>query len=428
MNNPSHPDGGQTELDGLIELLGKESGKCISCGFCDSVCPTYEASGYDPAITARGRAQLGKRLFGELKDSGTSALKVSDTFYSCLDCHACVQICPTGVDAGRVSDIGRKIISMKGVTPGSREKPEAKMIVSATMKYSNPLGVREECALWAEGLEFSGDSETLLFTGNMYQLMAFSEGMKGKREKLGNTISGAASRLSSHFPSLVRAGSRSFDRNIMETMGRNLRNIVALLQGSGVSFGYLGQDEPYSGTFLNDLGYMREFREYAERVTEIFRKHGYRRIITVDPHTFELLRDVYPQYVEGFDFEVVFYMDLLDTSLLRDTGKDVVFHEPCHFALSRNEYNAPLRILSGIANTKLPERSGKRTYCCGGPAELLFGNLSEKISNNRFRQLKETGGESIITSCPICLVNLSKDESVLDISEILVESMSAGKN
>lgn len=407
----------------LLDMLDRESGKCISCGFCDSVCPTYEASGHDPAITARGRAQLGKRLYSDLSSSGTTDLPVMDSFYSCLDCHACLQVCPTGVDAGKVSQLGRRatVTIRDGIR--ERERPEARMMVAATMKYNNPLGVREECSQWADGVNFDTGSDTYLYTGNMYQLMAFSQSMKGKREKLGSVLTGVASRISSHVPSLIRAGSKSYDESVMGIMAGNLRNIVSILEKSGVSFNYMGPEEPYPGTFLHDLGYEREFTEYARRVASMLHSRGCRRIITVDPHTHELLRDVYPTYVPGFDFEVVYYLDLVDRSLVRHTGEEVVFHEPCHFILSGNSYEVPRKLLSEISDVRMPERSGKRTFCCGGPAELLFADLSEKISNERFRQLKEAGGEKIVTACPICLVNLSKDSSVHDISEMVMQAM-----
>lgn len=412
-----------TVIAKLVKQLGEESLKCISCGFCDSVCPTYEESGYDPVITARGRAQLGNRLFQAVSSGERVDFSIGDSFYSCLDCHACLQICPTGVDAGKVSDLGRKLIASGLKIPRGQKRPEGRMIVSATMKYSNPLGVREDCADWADGIKFDRDSDTLLYTGNMYQLMAYSKVLRSRREKMGETVSALASGISAHLPSLLRAGSKTYDPATKGVMDQNLRNIVSLLRRSGIRFGYLGKEEPYPGTFIHDLGYVSEFAKYAAMVSDTFRSHGYRRIITLDPHTFELFRDVYPRYLKDFDFEILYYLDLVDRSLLSPVDGQVAFHEPCHFVLSRNPYNGPGELLSGITEVKHPERSGKKSFCCGGPAELLFGDLSEKVSASRFRQLKETGADRIVTSCPICLVNLSRDSTVFDISEILVQSM-----
>lgn len=416
------PDPGTLTYENLLHLLGEESEKCISCGFCDSVCPTYPASGYDPIITARGRAQLGKKFFDDLMENGISQLSVSDSFYSCLDCHACVQVCPTGVDAGRVSDLAKGVMASGKSGMKKSTKPISRMIVAATMRYNNPLGVREKCADWADGLTFEKDSDTLLYTGNMYQLMAYSRSMKNTRDAMGEGLSNAMAGMVSRIPSLLKFGTRRYDEEIMAAMQRNLRNIVYLLERSGLKFSYMGKEEPYSGTFLYDLGYVAEFREYANRIHNMFKNSAYRRIITVDPHTYELLKFIYPKFVEDFGLEVYHYLDFMDSTRMTGTGTKTVFHEPCHFVLSAENYNRPKEILSAISKMTLPERSGKRTFCCGGPNELLFGDLSDRISSMRFKQLKEAHAEKIVTACPICYVNLAKDHTVYDISDIIRES------
>jgi len=406
----------------LLSLLGEESGKCISCGFCDSVCPTYPSSGYDPIITARGRAQLGKRFFDELNEKGISHLSVSDSFYSCLDCHACVQICPTGVDAGKISHLAKGIIASG--KPGMKKstRPAARMIVAATMKYNNPLGVREKCADWAEGLTFETSTDTLLYTGNMYQLMAYSKSMRKTREFLGESLGDVMSGIASKAPFLLKLSAQKYDEGTMKVMERNLRNIVFLLERSGVKFAYMGKDEPYPGTFLYDLGYLDEFREYANRIHGTLIQYGYRKIITIDPHTYDLLKYVYPRFVDDFRIEVYHYLDFVDSNRIARTDTTTVFHEPCHFVLSSESYKRPMEILSGISKMTLPERSGRKTFCCGGPNELLFGGLSDRVSNMRFRQLKDANAEKIVTACPICYVNLAKDDTVFDISEVIRDS------
>ena len=56
-------------------------------------------------------------------------------------------------------------------------------------------------------------------------------------------------------------------------------------------------------------------REYANDVTEMFRKIGIKEIITVDPHTYDLLKNHYPDYVSGFDFRVTHYLDFLKNQI-----------------------------------------------------------------------------------------------------------------
>lgn len=412
-------------LEDLVKEIGEESSRCISCGFCDSVCPTYSASDYDPAITARGRAQLGSRLHDSIVGKKETDLKVGNSFYSCLGCHACVQICPTGVDAGRISELGRAIVaSSEGMK--QERRLEAKMVVSAIMKDKNPLGVRKECSRWAEGVEFETGSDTLLYTGNMYQLMSYSRGLAKKQKQAGKVASHLGAFLSVRSTSFLRLISKlSEQRTVKDSMSNALRNIALMLKKSGVSYDYLGEEEPYPGTFLYDLGYLNEFGQYSRDIANLFSRKGFKRVITLDPHTHHILKDVFPKFVDDFDIEVVYYLDLIDTKRLVKSKDEVILHEPCLFSMSTSPYTQPEKMLEKVAIVSKPQRSGLRTHCCGGPDELLFGDIAEKVSGERLKQLSEnSGGRLIVTACPICYSNLNIGNRVVDISKVLVENMS----
>ncbi|MEM0130054.1 MAG: (Fe-S)-binding protein [Thermoplasmatales archaeon] len=409
-----------TELRDLLSEIKLEVERCVNCGFCESVCPTLPASGFRSMMGARGRVNLGKVFQDDIENKGRSELRVSNSFYSCLDCFACLQVCPAGVNAGKVSEIGREILVESG---RDTEKPVAKMIVQATAKFLNPLGARERCADWANGLEFDRNSDTLLYTGNMYQLMPYSNNLAKMEILIGDRFTNFAARVIARYPSLIKISSLTPNRRIKRQMNVFLRNIYDLLISTGLRFNYLGKDEPYPGTFIYDLGYTALFKEYGRRIIEIFRKNHVRTIITVDPHTYDLLNVQFRKYFPDFDFRVVHYLDYLDKSKFHRDEQRVTLHEPCHFVLRQGSYSLPNGLVSALSHLTYPERSGKRTMCCGGPNELLFGKMSGKISADRFAQLKATGAEKIVTACPICFVNLSKDNTTEDISEFLVKRL-----
>ncbi|EQD27653.1 Fe-S oxidoreductase, partial [mine drainage metagenome] len=143
----------------------------------------------------------------------------------------------------------------------------------------------------------------------------------------------------------------------------------------------------------------------------------------VDPHTYELLKNIFPLYISNFDLEIYYYLDLVRMPSIPRGNEKVVFHEPCHFALRDPKYSKPLQVLSGSANTVLAKRSGNRTRCCGGPDELTFPELSEKASQIRYDELKSTGADCIITACPICNVNLSKENRTMEIADYLASKL-----
>ncbi|MCL4330798.1 MAG: (Fe-S)-binding protein [Candidatus Thermoplasmatota archaeon] len=406
--------------ESVLDMLQDEVGKCISCGFCESVCPTLPASGYDLWKGARGRVIMGHELVNAVREGKAGQLDISDSFYSCLDCFACLQVCPAGVNAGVVSHLARSLIVERQIR--ENQNPYARMIVAATMKYMNPLGVPASSDNWAEGLKFDQDSPDLLYTGSMYQLMAYTGGLNRVRQMAGDRLSKMMAGIIAGHPSAIRVSTSQRDRSFQKQLNNSLRNIVRLLQAAGNHFSYLGPGEPYPGTFIYDLGYLEEFREYANRVYRMLKESGARRIITVDPHTYDLLKHTYPEYVEGFDLDVVFYADLLSGLNISKIDRKVVYHEPCHFVLRADSYTVPLTLISRAAETVMAPRNGKRNKCCGGPDELIFPDLSEKVSNERYSELVSTGASEIITACPICLANLSKEKKTRDMADLLSEA------
>lgn len=79
--------------------------KCVHCGFCTATCPTYQLLG-DELDGPRGRIYQIKDIL-----EGATPTKSTQTHLDrCLTCRSCETTCPSGVDYGRLADIGRKIV------------------------------------------------------------------------------------------------------------------------------------------------------------------------------------------------------------------------------------------------------------------------------------------------------------------------------
>ncbi|MGP1678139.1 MAG: glycolate oxidase subunit GlcF [Burkholderiales bacterium] len=78
--------------------------KCVHCGFCTATCPTYQLLG-DELDGPRGRIYLIKGMLEG--DEVTASTQVH--LDRCLTCRACETTCPSGVQYGRLIDIGRKL-------------------------------------------------------------------------------------------------------------------------------------------------------------------------------------------------------------------------------------------------------------------------------------------------------------------------------
>jgi glycolate oxidase iron-sulfur subunit len=86
--------------------------RCVHCGFCNAVCPTYQLQG-DERDGPRGRIYLMKQLF-----AGEAVTKKTQFHLDrCLTCRSCETTCPSGVKYGRLADIGRQVIEQNVPRP-----------------------------------------------------------------------------------------------------------------------------------------------------------------------------------------------------------------------------------------------------------------------------------------------------------------------
>ena len=79
--------------------------KCVHCGFCTATCPTYQLLG-DELDGPRGRIYLIKQVLEGKQATRQTQLHLD----RCLTCRSCESTCPSGVQYGRLVDIGRKVV------------------------------------------------------------------------------------------------------------------------------------------------------------------------------------------------------------------------------------------------------------------------------------------------------------------------------
>jgi len=80
--------------------------KCVHCGFCTATCPTYQLLG-DELDGPRGRIYLMKQVL----EGAPATAKTQLHLDRCLTCRSCETTCPSGVQYGRLLDIGREVVA-----------------------------------------------------------------------------------------------------------------------------------------------------------------------------------------------------------------------------------------------------------------------------------------------------------------------------
>lgn len=266
---------------------------------------------------------------------------------------------------------------------------------------------------WSRGLNLPRGGETVLYTGQMYQLTPYIEAMVRAQERISD------SRLAG-FTKLGRRLNRAV--NISAVMARPpaqkravydkiLIDVADVLRQSGVEFGYLYQDDLYSGALAYDLGLDGIVARHAQRVHAAFKRNGVKRVITVDPHTTNMLRSVYPTLIDGYDIEVSSYLEVLarrSLTLRTPLQGTVALHDSCVFARYEDVVEEPRTLLNGTGiEVREPGNTGRFTSCCGGPVESLYPEKALANSQRRVEQLRRAAPQGV-TMCPLCLVNLRR--------------------
>ncbi len=308
------------------------------------------------------------------------------------------------------------------------------LLAESTLRTGLPVPVpMEEVYSWAVPLRLPRRGRVVLYTGALYQMMPYIERLVGYLEALeGRRGSEAILRLAR-----VLVAAPRFTRTLLSPPPEELGRVRAILSGvsrmlrsAGYDHAYLYEGDLYSGVLLHDMGLDEPFAEVARRVARRLEDSGAELVVTVDPHTTHVLRRVYPEYVEGFSLEVRSYLELLAEAAregrlrLRARVGEAVIHDPCFYARHEGIVEEP-RVLLRLAGVGVrePRRSGRMTYCCGGPVEAVSPRLAGRIAETRLRELAGAS-KTVVVMCPICRANLSRANSrlggpveVLDLAE-----------
>ena len=309
------------------------------------------------------------------------------------------------------------------------------------IKHGSPLALKgSEVASWAKGLDLPDKGELLFYTGGEYQMLPFIDSLiktithLDQGSKMFSMMMGARNILNKTgiSPEKMYASVLAKDKDRYNSI---CFKAATVLKELGFEFCYSGNEELYSGALLYELGYLEDMKDYVLRVAEVIKKSGAKTIVCLSPHAAEVFKFVYPKMVEGFDYEIRTYIDLVwerRDRLAKIKSESVVIHDSCRLARELGIHQELRDIMESVgAEVKEAPMNREWTSCCGGPIKILFPELSHVIGGRRVNELKESGSEHILTSCPYCLSALeggrAKGDSALieDLIEFLYRGVKA---
>jgi len=400
-------------LEQRLAAYYNEAVRCIRCGLCQGVCPTFGVLRTEGAV-ARGKVQLAKALAeGTLAPSAT----MRERLFRCLDCNACVQSCPSGV---KVTDL---LATAKGELARARLLPDGLAQLEATIaRTRNILGeANAERLMWSEGLP-----EPLSLAGRPSPAGQSLTGEQPAAQPAPAEVAFFVGCSASFYP-LAYGIPQAFWQ---------------LLQVAGVQTTVLGGEEWCCGFPLLGAGLVAQAQELATHNIAQVRALGVPALVTTCPSCYHTWRDVYPELAgEPLGLAVLHSTQLLEQLLaagrLRPRGLEpllVTYHDPCDLGRKSAVYDAPRRLLASIPGVTLVEmaRSRENAMCCGGGGNLetVDAGLSTTIARQRLAQAEDVGAQVLVSACQQCkrtLFGAAKRArsrlKVLDVTELLWQAM-----
>jgi Fe-S oxidoreductase len=265
-----------------------------------------------------------------------------ETVWSCMQCMACVEICPVGIEHVPIINHLRRRLVDRGEMDAQLQST-LETIYDSGNSFGEPKRKRGR---WAKELEFEVKDarkepvELLWFVGDYASLDP---------------------------------------RNMRVTQA-----LARILHHAGVDFGILYEGERNAGNDVRRAGEEGLFTDLAESNIEAISACQFERILTSDPHSFNTLKNEYPAL--GGSWEVVhhsqFLLELIESGALRprrELGQRVTYHDPCTLGRYNGVYDEPRRLIAatGCELVEMP-RNRDNSHCCGaGGGRIWMSELKQ---------------------------------------------------
>jgi Fe-S oxidoreductase len=195
---------------------------------------------------------------------------------------------------------------------------------------------------------------------------------------------------------------------------KSLRSMFEILRAKDVKFGVLSK-ERCTGDPAKRTGNEYMYQELATANIEDLKAASPKTILTSCPHCVKTIGADYRKF--GYTVNIVHsavYIEELtrdDRASTDRPAEGVTYHDPCYLARYGGRADEPRALLARFgAEVREPVRNRENPYCCGAGGGLLFADKEEepgtRISDVRFRQLRETGAGTVVTACPFCSIML----------------------
>ena len=314
-----------------------------------------------------------------------------EEIWACTTCRNCEDQCPVmNEHVDKIIDLRRYLVLTEG-----KMNPDAQRAMTNIERQGNPWGLnRKEKENWRE-----------------------------VREDVVVPTVKEVKKAGEDFEYLLWVGSMGAFDNRSQKIALSF---AKLLNEAGVKFAILGNKEKNSGDTPRRLGNEFLFQELATNNIAEFEKNEVKKIVTIDPHAYNIFKNEYPDF--GLQAEVYHHTELL-AKLVKEgrlvpkyeVNETITYHDSCYLGRYNEVYEEPRDILKAIPGVKLleMERNRETGMCCGAGGGLMWmeEDTGSRINVARTEQALAVQPSIISSGCPYCLTMLSDGTKAKEVEE-----------
>ena len=389
------------EADGILR-------SCVHCGFCTATCPTYQLLG-DELDGPRGRIYLIKQVL----EGNEVTTKTQQHLDRCLTCRSCETTCPSGVQYGRLVDIGRELVEQSvGRTPGkSLQRWLLRKIVPYPSRFS---------AMFRLGQLVKPLLPAALGKKIPARQTAITRPTESKTRKM-LILEGCAQ-------SVATPQTNSISAHILNKLGIELISPDNAGCCGAVSHHLAATEESHDFMRRNIDAWWPHIESGAEAIVITASGCGatvkdYGKILAKDSNYADKARRV-SEFAR--DISEILADENLDQLNIRNTDRKVAFHSPCTLQHGM-KLNGVVEGILSRAGFELVQVDDAH-LCCGsaGTYSILQPELSQQLLNNKVSALQKQEPDIIATANIGCQLHISSkaDKPVRHWIELLHDTIS----
>ncbi len=398
-----------------LETYRAEISRCVKCGSCSAVCPTFR---YERAesFSARGRMALIEAVLD--KRLGISRTYI-DRLATCTTCLACEASCASNVPVTEIIQAAKEqAVEEAGAST-------AGAAISFMLKH--PAVFRALARLAPIALHYTGGS--IKGRGISSEFGAQSEKLKVHRSRKAGNKREPQKGTVIFFPGCAI-------NNFQPDIGISVRRVL-----NAIGYKVVVPDGlQCCGRPLLSLGDHKGAAALAAHNSRIFAGLEADAIVTACASCGLTFKKEYPKLLRPgmkrpavFDIHE-FLADKLGDARLAFLQKNITVHDPCHLGRGQGISKTMRDLLCGIPGITIQEMQDA-DRCCGfgGIMRVTHRGLSDGIAEEKVKNIIATNASVVATGCPGCRMQITdalcragSEVAVLHPIQILEEALECG--